>query len=43
MEVFERFVRQKTAQLKKQQNAREVEYVVTVEGKQARLKARVKS
>ncbi len=43
MDVFQRFVRQKTAQLKKQQNAHEVEYVVTVEDKQARLKARVKS
>ena len=43
MEVFERFVRQKTAQIKKQQNAHEVEYVVTIEGNQARLKARVKS
>ncbi len=43
MEVFQRFVRQKTDQLKKQQNAHEVEYVVTVEDKQARLKARVKS
>jgi hypothetical protein len=43
MEVFQRFVRQKTAQLKKQQNAHEVEYVVTIEGNQARLKARVKS
>jgi hypothetical protein len=43
MEVFQRFVRQKTAQIKKQQNAREVEYVVTIEGNQARLKARVKS
>ncbi|HTC63985.1 MAG TPA: MXAN_5187 C-terminal domain-containing protein [Candidatus Saccharimonadales bacterium] len=43
MEVFQRFVRQKTAQLKKQQNANEVEYVVTIEGNQARLKARVKS
>jgi len=43
MEAFQRFVRQKTAQLKKQQNAHEDEYVVTVEDKQARLKARVKS
>ncbi len=43
MEVFQRFLRQKTAQLKKQQNAHEVEYVVTIEGNQARLKARVKS
>jgi len=43
IEAFQRFVRQKTAQLKKQQDAHEVEYVVTVEDKQARLKARVKS
>ncbi|HET6142620.1 MAG TPA: MXAN_5187 C-terminal domain-containing protein [Candidatus Acidoferrales bacterium] len=43
MEVFQRFVRQKTAQLKKQKNAHEVEYIVTIEGNQARLKARVKS
>jgi len=43
MDVFQRFVRQKTAQIKKQQNAHEVEYVVTIEGNQARLKARVKS
>lgn len=42
-EAFQRFVRQKTAQLKKQQDAHEVEYIVTVEGKHARLKARVKS
>jgi len=43
MEAFQRFVRQKTDQLKKQQHAHEVEYIVTVEGKHARLKARVKS
>lgn len=43
VEAFQKFVRQKTAQLKKQQDAHEVEYVVTVEGKHARLKARVKS
>lgn len=43
MEAFQRFVRQKTDQLKKQQDAHEVEYVVSVEGKHARLKARVKS
>ena len=34
---------QKTGDLKKQQSAHEVEFVVTVEGKHARLKARVKS
>jgi hypothetical protein len=43
MDAFQKFVRQKTDQLKKQQDAREVEYVVTLEGKHARLKARVKS
>jgi hypothetical protein len=43
LEAFQRFVRQKTDQLMKQQETREVEFVVTVEGKQARLKARVKS
>jgi len=43
MDAFQRFVRQKTAQLKKQKNAHEVEYVVTIEANQARLKARVKS
>jgi hypothetical protein len=43
METFQQFVQQKTDQLKKQENAHEVEYIVTVEGKRARLKARVKS
>jgi len=43
VETFQQFVRQKTDQLKKQQNAGEVEYVVTVEGNLAQLKARVKS
>jgi hypothetical protein len=43
MEAFQRFVRQKTEQLKKQKHAHEVEYIVTVEGNHARLKARVKS
>lgn len=43
MDAFQKFVRQKTDQLKKQQDAHEVEYVVTLEGKHARLKARVKS
>jgi hypothetical protein len=43
MEAFQRFVRQKTDELKKQKDAHEVEYVVTVEGNHARLKARVKS
>jgi hypothetical protein len=42
-EAFQQFVHQKTAQLKKQKNAHEVEYVVTLEGKRALLKARVKS
>ena len=43
IEAFQRFVRQKTEQLKKQKQAHEVEYVVTVEGNHARLKVRVKS
>jgi hypothetical protein len=43
MDAFQRFVRQKTAQLKKQKNAHEVEYIVSIEANQARLKARVKS
>ena len=43
MDAFQKFVRQKTDQLKKQKDAHEVEYIVTVEGKHARLKARVKS
>jgi hypothetical protein len=43
VEAFQQFVRQKTDQLKKQKNADEVEYVVTVEGNLAQLKARVKS
>jgi hypothetical protein len=43
MDAFQKFVRQKTDQLKKQQRAHEVEYIVTVEGNHARLKARVKS
>jgi hypothetical protein len=43
LEVFQQFVRHKTDQLKEQENAHEVEYIVTVEGKHARLKARVKS
>ncbi len=43
MDAFQKFVRQKTDQLKKQKDAHEVEYIVTVEGNHARLKARVKS
>ena len=43
LEAFQRFVRQKTDQLMKQEDTHEVEFVVTVEGKHARLKARVKS
>jgi hypothetical protein len=42
-EAFQQFVRQKTNDLKSQQSAHEVEFVVTVEGKHARLKARAKS
>jgi hypothetical protein len=43
LETFQQFVCQKTDQLKKQKHAHEVEYVVTLEGKHAQLKARVKS
>ena len=43
MEAFQKFVRQKTDDLKKQKDAHEVEYVVSLEDKHARLKARVKS
>ena len=43
IEAFQQFVRQKTHQLKKQQAANEVVYIVNLEGKHARLKARVKS
>jgi hypothetical protein len=43
MDAFQKFVRQKTSELKKQKDANEVEYVVTVEDNHARLKARVKS
>jgi hypothetical protein len=43
MATFQQFVLQKTEELKKQENVHEVEYIVAVEGKHARLKARVKS
>ena len=43
IEAFQQFVRQKTDQLKQQKNAHEVEYIVTLEGKHARLVARMKS
>jgi hypothetical protein len=43
IDAFQEFVRQKTRQLKSQKDVHEVEYIVTVEGNQARLKARVKS
>jgi hypothetical protein len=43
LETFQTFVRQKTDQLMKQKDACEVEYIVALEGKHARLKARVKS
>jgi hypothetical protein len=41
--AFQQFVRQKTGELKKQERVRAVEFIVTVEGKHAHLKARVKS
>lgn len=43
METFQQFVHQKTEQIKRQNGAREVEYIVTLEGKRVRLKARAKS
>jgi hypothetical protein len=43
IESFQQFVHQKTDQLKNQKNASEVEYVVSLEGKHAKLIARVKS
>ena len=43
LDAFQDFVRKKTGDLEKQQSAHEVEFVVSVEGKHARLKARVKS
>jgi hypothetical protein len=43
LEAFQQFVRKKTGDLQKQQSALEVEFIVTVEAKHARLKARVKS
>lgn len=43
LDSFQQFVRKKTDQLKKQNGAHEIEYVVNVEGKHAHLKARVKS
>jgi hypothetical protein len=43
MEAFQKFVRQKTIELKKQKDVHEVEYIVSLEENHARLKARVKS
>lgn len=43
LESFLQFVRKKTDELKKQQGAHEVEYIVSLESRHARLKARVKS
>jgi len=42
-EAFQRFVHKKTGELKEEQSAHEVEFIVSVEGKHVRLKARVKS
>jgi hypothetical protein len=42
-EQFEEFLRQKTEQLRKQKGADAVEFVVTVEGGKARLKARLRT
>jgi hypothetical protein len=41
--AFQEFVRKKTHQLQKQKQADEIEYVVSIEGKRAFLKARVKT
>jgi len=43
MDSFHQFVRKKTAALKKEKHAEEIEFVVTLENHRARLKARVKS
>ena len=43
LESFLQFVGKKTDELKKQQGAHEVEYIVSLESHHARLKARVKS
>ena len=43
LDGFRQFVKQKTAQLKQQKGAEQVEYAVSVEGGQVKLKARVKS
>lgn len=43
LDGFRQFVKQKTAQLKQQKGADLVEYAVSVEGGQVKLKARVKS
>jgi hypothetical protein len=42
-EQFEKFLQQKTTQLQKQRNGKDVEFVVTVEDGRTRLKARFKS
>ncbi len=42
-ETFQQFVRRKSEELKKHESGQEIEYVVSIEGQRARLKARVKS
>jgi len=42
LDNFQKFLRQKTQQFKKQKGCQQVEYVVAVEGGQVRLKARAK-
>jgi len=42
-ESFEQFVKQKTEQLRKQKGSEQIEFIVSVDGGKARLKARVKS
>ena len=43
LDGFKQFVKQKTEQLKKQKGAQEVEYAISTEGGQVKLKARVKT
>jgi hypothetical protein len=43
LDNFQTFVKQKTAQLREQNNCEEVEYAIQLEAGQVKLKARVKS
>jgi diphthamide synthase subunit DPH2 len=42
-EKFEKFLMQKSEQIRKQKSGQEIEFMVSVENGKARLKARVKS